>query len=72
MKNVFRSYCSKDSYDTNNIANSELVYEFAGGGSNNSYNLLFFLIMILKFINAKFIYFLRLIKINISIYVCLI
>ena len=41
MKYIFRCYGSKDCYEGNNIANSELVYEFAGGGANNSYNLLF-------------------------------
>ncbi len=40
-KYIFRCFGAKDSYEGNNIANSELIYEFAGGGANNSYNLKF-------------------------------
>ncbi|HUC88585.1 MAG TPA: hypothetical protein VMR49_00955 [Candidatus Paceibacterota bacterium] len=40
-KNIFRCYGSKDCYEGNNIADCELIYEFSGGGANNSYNLLF-------------------------------
>ena len=40
-KNIFRCFAVKDSYEGNNIANSELVYEFSGGGADGSYNLLF-------------------------------
>jgi hypothetical protein len=38
---VVRCFGAKDSYDGNNIANSEMVYEFAGGGALNSTRLMF-------------------------------
>ncbi len=40
-KFLLRCFGAKDSYDGNNIANSEMVYEFAGGGANDSSRLLF-------------------------------
>lgn len=40
-KYVFRVYGLKDVYDSNNAGDSEMVYEFAGGGSLNSSRLLF-------------------------------
>ncbi len=38
---VFRSFGTKGVYDANNIGNSELVYDFAGGGGMNSSQLMF-------------------------------
>ncbi len=40
-KYIFRCFFSKDCYDGNNIGNSEMVYEFAGGGAMNSSKLMF-------------------------------
>ena len=38
---VFRSFGTKGVYDANNIGNSELIYDFAGGGGMNSSGLMF-------------------------------